>query len=199
MSDALLREALCALGRSLFERGLTHGSTGNLSVALTTASTTPTDARRALDPARLSLLDADGVHAWRRADQGGAAAFAMYRQRPRDCAVVHLHSVSGRFPVLAVDRANVAAAHCLHDADRHAAAAAVPRPDQLADARSAGRHHALLLANHGPVVSGSSLSAAADAVEELEATAKLWLLVRHERVRALDAAQVAEITARYLR
>ncbi|MEO7761044.1 MAG: aldolase, partial [Casimicrobiaceae bacterium] len=31
-ADAHLREQLCLLGRSLFERGLTHGSTGNLSV-----------------------------------------------------------------------------------------------------------------------------------------------------------------------
>jgi ribulose-5-phosphate 4-epimerase/fuculose-1-phosphate aldolase len=57
----------------------------------------------------------------------------------------------------------------------------------------------MLLANHGPVVSGSSLAAAADAIEELEATAKLWLLVRHEKVRTLDAAALADIARRFPR
>ena len=61
----------------------------------------------------------------------------------------------------------------------------------------AGRHHALLLANHGPVVAGSSLAAAADAVEELEATAKLYLLLQGQRVRPLTSAQVADIKRRY--
>ena len=61
----------------------------------------------------------------------------------------------------------------------------------------AGRHHALLLANHGPVVAGTSLAAAADAIEELEATAKLYLLLQGQRVRPLTEAQVADIRRRY--
>jgi ribulose-5-phosphate 4-epimerase/fuculose-1-phosphate aldolase len=61
----------------------------------------------------------------------------------------------------------------------------------------AGRHHALLLANHGPVVAGSSLAAAVDAIEELEATARLYLLLRGERVRPLSEAQVAELHRRF--
>ena len=61
----------------------------------------------------------------------------------------------------------------------------------------AGRHHALLLANHGPVVAGTSLAAAADAIEELEATARLYLLLRHERVRLLTPEQVAELRRRH--
>jgi len=55
----------------------------------------------------------------------------------------------------------------------------------------------VLLANHGPVVSGTSLAAAADAIEELEATAKLWLIVRREEVRLLDAAALADIARRF--
>jgi ribulose-5-phosphate 4-epimerase/fuculose-1-phosphate aldolase len=61
----------------------------------------------------------------------------------------------------------------------------------------AGRHHALLLANHGPVVAGTSLAAAADAIEELEATARLYLLLRDAPCRELTAAQVAELRRRY--
>jgi ribulose-5-phosphate 4-epimerase/fuculose-1-phosphate aldolase len=70
---------------------------------------------------------------------------------------------------------------------------------QLADAVRglASKHHALLLANHGPVVGGRSLAAAADAVEELEATAKLYLLVRGQRIRCLTDAEVADIQRRY--
>ena len=74
-----------------------------------------------------------------------------------------------------------------------------PGDMQLAEAVRgyAGRHHAMLLANHGPVVGGSSLAAAADAIEELEATARLYLLLKGQRVRPLTEAQVADIRRRY--
>ena len=74
-----------------------------------------------------------------------------------------------------------------------------PGDMKLADAvrRFAGKHHAVLLANHGPVVAGSSLAAATDAVEELEETAKLFLLLQGQRIRTLDAAQVAALRAKH--
>jgi ribulose-5-phosphate 4-epimerase/fuculose-1-phosphate aldolase len=70
---------------------------------------------------------------------------------------------------------------------------------KLADAvrALASKHHALLLANHGPVVGGSTLAAAADAVEELEATAKLYLIVRGQRIRCLSDTEVADLRRRY--
>jgi len=210
MTDAAARDALCRLGRSLFERGLTHGSTGNLSIRTDTGFLmTPTGSSLgALDPARLAVLDATGVHV--SGDPPTKEALlhlAMYRERPRDRAVVHLHSThSVAVSVLAdADPANVLPPLTAYYAMRIGTLPLVPyfAPGDvaLADAVAglASRHHAMLLSNHGPVVSGASLDAAADAIEELEATAKLWLLVRHEDVRPLDAAALADIARRFPR
>ena len=60
----------------------------------------------------------------------------------------------------------------------------------------AGRHHAVLLANHGPVVAGTTLDAAVDAIEELEATARLHLLLAGRPTRPLTAEQVAALRTR---
>jgi ribulose-5-phosphate 4-epimerase/fuculose-1-phosphate aldolase len=119
--------------------------------------------------------------------------------------VVHLHSVhSVAVSVLAeVDPANVLPPLTAYYVMRVGSLPLVPyyAPGDmgLADAVRgfAGRHHAVLLANHGPVVAGTSLAAAADAVEELEATAKLFLLLRGSPVRPLSAEQVAELQRRY--
>ena len=210
MTDAAARDALCRLGRSLFERGLTHGSTGNLSIRTGTGFLmTPTGSSLgALDPARLAVLDATGVHV--SGDPPTKEALlhlAMYRERPRDRAVVHLHSThSVAVSVLAdADPANVLPPLTAYYAMRIGTLPLVPyfAPGDaaLADAVAgfASRHHAMLLSNHGPVVSGASLDAAADAIEELEATAKLWLLVRHDNVRPLDAAALADIARRFPR
>jgi ribulose-5-phosphate 4-epimerase/fuculose-1-phosphate aldolase len=210
MTDAAARDALCRLGRSLFERGLTHGSTGNLSIRTDTGFLmTPTGSSLGtLDPARLALLDATGVHV--RGDPPTKEALlhlAMYRERPRDRAVVHLHSIhSVAVSVLAdADPTNVLPPLTAYYAMRIGTLPLVPyfAPGDvaLADAVAgfASRHHAMLLSNHGPVVSGASLDAAADAIEELEATAKLWLLVRHEAVRPLDAAALADLGRRFPR
>jgi ribulose-5-phosphate 4-epimerase/fuculose-1-phosphate aldolase len=210
VSDAKQREALCALGRSLFERGLTHGSTGNLSLRTSYGHLmTPTGSSLgALDPGRLSLLTADGEHV--DGDPPTKEALlhlAMYRQRPGDAAVVHLHAThSVAVSVLAdVDRDNVLPPLTAYYAMRIGTLPLLPyfAPGDSALANAVGaaatRHHAILLANHGPVVSGSSLAAAADAIEELEATAKLWLLVRHERVVPLSADALADLARRFPR
>ncbi len=210
MSDAALRERLCKLGRSLFERGLTHGSTGNLSVRSGDGFLlTPTGSSLGeLDPARLSVLDAEGRHVAGDAPTKEALLhLAMYRERPRDAAVVHLHSIhSVAVSVLAdVDPADALPPLTAYYAMRIGTLPMLPYfpPGDAGLAAAVGavaaRHHAMLLANHGPVVSGASLASAIDAVEELEATARLWLMLRHERLRPLTAEDVAEIARRFPR
>jgi 3-dehydro-4-phosphotetronate decarboxylase len=210
MTDAAARDALCALGRSLFERGLTHGSTGNLSARSGDGFLlTPTGSSLGtLDPARLSCLDAHGVHfAGDAPTKEASLHLAIYRERPADAGIVHLHSThSVAVSVLAdVDPNDVLpplTAYYVMRVGRLPLLPYYPPGDKaLAEAveRAAGRHHALLLANHGPVVSGTSLATAADAIEELEATAKLWLLVRREHLRPLTPEQQQEILRRHSR
>jgi 3-dehydro-4-phosphotetronate decarboxylase len=114
---------------------------------------------------------------------------------------VHLHSTySVAVSALAdVDAANVLppiTAYYVMRVGRLPLVAYYPPGDPaLADAvqRLAGKHHAVLLANHGPVVAGSTLDAAANAIEELEETAKLFLLLRGSKVRLLTDEQVAAL------
>lgn len=208
MNETAARESIVRIARSMYERGLTHGSTGNISVRIDGGwLMTPTGSSFGdLDPARLARLDASGRHV--AGDAPTKEAFlhrAMYEQQPRFAAVVHLHSVhSVAVSVLAdVDVDDVLpplTAYYVMRVGRLPLVPYFPPGDAgLAEAVRgfAGRHHALLLANHGPVVAGTTLAAAADAVEELEATARLYLLLRHERTRTLSEEQVAELRRRY--
>jgi ribulose-5-phosphate 4-epimerase/fuculose-1-phosphate aldolase len=204
------RESLCWLAKSMYDRGLTHGSTGNLSLRTDDGYVmTPTGSSLgALDPARLAVLDRAGNHVAGDAPTKEARLhLAMYRERPHDAAVVHLHAThSVAVSVLAdVDPADVLPPLTAYYAMRIGALPLLPyfAPGDAALAAAvgavAGKHHAVLLANHGPVVSGTSLAAAADAIEELEATAKLWLLLRGERLRLLTPEQRADIARRHPR
>jgi len=209
MSDEVkLRDELCALGRSLFERGLTHGSTGNLSVRCGEGwLMTPTGSNLGhLDPARLSRLDAHGrLLAGDPPTKEHFLHQAMYQERAQNQAVIHLHSThSVAVSVLDdVDRDDVLPPLTAYYVMRIGTLPLVPyyAPGDLRLAGAvrayAGRHHALLLANHGPVVAGSSLAAAGDAIEELEATAKLYLLLHGRRVRPLTPAQIADLKDRF--
>lgn len=204
------REALCRLGRSLFERGLTHGSTGNLSIRTDKGFLmTPTGVSLgALDAARLAVLDAQGRPvAGDPPTKEAALHLAMYAARHGDRALVHLHSthsvaVSILDDVDPADALPPLTAYYAMRVGRLPIAPYFPPGDEAlagAVAALAQKHHAILLANHGPVVSGTTLAAAADAIEELEATAKLWLLVRGQRVRHLTAEQVDELARRFPR
>src|ERR1700741_460629 len=204
MSEAKLREAICAIGRSIFGRGLTAGSSGNISVRTDDGwLMTPTNASLGrLDPARLSKLGHDG-----RVVSGDAPTKesflhrVMYDQRPGTGAVGPLHLThSVAVSCLAeVDPQNVLPPITAYYVMRVGRLPLVPyfRPGDLALAEAvrgfAAKHHAVLLANHGPVVGGSSLDAAVNAIEELEETAKLFLLLRGASTRYLTPPQVMEL------
>src|SRR5437899_2039031 len=204
MSEAKLREDICAIGQSIFARGLTAGSSGNISVPTDEGwLMTPTNASLGrLDPARLSKLDHDGRLV--SGDPPTKESFlhrVMYDERHDTGAVVHLHSThSVAVSCLAeIDPADVLPAITAYYVMRVGRLPLVPyfRPGDLDLAEAvrgfAGKHHAVLLANHGPVVAGSSLDAAVNAIEELEDTAKLYLLLRGAKTRYLTPAQVEKL------
>jgi 3-dehydro-4-phosphotetronate decarboxylase len=204
LNESKLREEICRLGASLFTRGLTFGSAGNISARLEDGwLMTPTNfSLGRLDPARLAKLDANGkLVSGEPPTKETFLHRAMYSERPQASAVVHLHSTySVAVSALAdVDAANVLppiTAYYVMRVGRLPLVAYYPPGDPaLADAvqRLAGKHHAVLLANHGPVVAGSTLDAAANAIEELEETAKLFLLLRGSKVRLLTNEQVAAL------
>jgi 3-dehydro-4-phosphotetronate decarboxylase len=209
MSDeAERREEICQLGASIFARGLTAGSSGNLSVRIADGwLMTPTNASLGrLDPARLSKLDDAGrLVAGDAPTKESFLHRVMYEERAGTGAVIHLHSThSVAVSCLAdIDPADVLPPITAYYVMRVGRLPLVPyfRPGDMALAEAvrgfAGRHHAVLLANHGPVVAGTSLDAAANAIEELEETAKLFLLLRGCRTRFLTAEQVAEVRAAF--
>jgi len=209
MTETKLREDICRFGRSLFERGLTPGSSGNISVRLDDGGwlVTPTNVSLGfLDPARISRLDAG--HRLIGGDPPTKEIplhRALYDTRGSARAVVHLHSTHS------------VAVSMLPEIDPRAAlppmtpyylmrcgpTALVPyfRPGDpaVADAIKglAGKYASVLLANHGPVVAGDSLEAAVFATEELEETAKLYLLLRGMNPRYLSPQQIADLNTAF--
>jgi 3-dehydro-4-phosphotetronate decarboxylase len=185
------------LGASFFRRGLTFGRTGNLS-ALDSQGTvfmTPTGVSlERLRAGSLSRVTLDGQHlGGPPPTKEGFLHLAIYRARPHARAVVHTHSTySVAVSCLRdVDTTNVLPMLTAYYAMRVGELPLLPyhAPGDPAlgavAERAAARHHALLLANHGPIVAGDDLAAAADALEEIEETAKLHLLLRGHAVRAV--------------
>ncbi|MDX6752000.1 3-oxo-tetronate 4-phosphate decarboxylase [Geminicoccaceae bacterium 1502E] len=206
--ESRLREEICRYGRSIFERGLTFGSSGNISVMLEDGwLMTPTNASLGnLDPARLSRLDPEGRHVG--GDKPTKETFlhqGMYRKRRNARAVVHLHSThSVAVSVLDdIDPEDVIPPLTAYYVMRVGKLPLVPyyRPGDPALGPAvealADRHRAVLLANHGPVVAGTSLDAAVYATEELEETAKLHLMLQGRRTRPLTPEQVADLRAHF--
>lgn len=198
MSFTTIREEICRLGQSLFHRGYTHGTSGNISVLLDDGSmiVTPTNASLGnLDPMELCIVDAAGCVSHGRAPTKELPLHsALYRTRGAARAIVHLHSThsvaASMLPDL--DPADVfppLTPYYLMKVGRTVLLPYFrpgdPRIAQAIDALQ-GQYSSILLANHGPVVSGLSLGETAAAIEELEQTAKLYLLVGHRQPTILN-------------
>ncbi len=204
MTESKIRDRIAELGKSIFDRGMTAGSSGNISVQLDDGwLLTPTNSCLGrLDPARISKLAPDGRHVG--GDPPSKELFlhsAVYQMRGSARAIVHLHSTHS------------VAVSCLPEVDPEDVLPPLtayyvmkigrlplipyyrPGDPKLGEAIRgyAAKSHAVLLANHGPVVAGTSLEDAVYATEELEETAKLYLLLHGRNPRCLTEAQIAEL------
>lgn len=203
------REQICRLSKSLFDRGLSHGSTGNISVRLSDGSllVTPTGSSMGfLQPDRISHLSASGVLL-----SGDPPTkelplhTAFYETRQQTGAVVHLHSChSVALSILAdVDPDNVlqplTAYGIMLLGKVKLLPFFVPGDPAMGEAvrQLDGKRSAVILANHGPVVAGKDLATAVNATEELEASARLALLLRGAPLNALNATQTQQIVDRF--
>ena len=209
MSEAALREQICLLAKSLFDRGLTHGSTGNISARTADGgllvSSTGTSFGR-LDPARLSRFDAKGnlidgdpptkempLHS------------AFYETRSTAGAVVHLHSCHSvawsmmpdaneddflppltPYAIMKLGRVKLLPFFLPGDPAMGEAVRGL-----------AGKRSAVMQANHGPVVAGKDVEAACNAIEELEETARLALLLQDRTARMLTDAQISAVVKKF--
>ncbi|SFA75663.1 Ribulose-5-phosphate 4-epimerase/Fuculose-1-phosphate aldolase [Rhizobium sp. NFR07] len=199
--ETKMRDEIARVGKSIFDRMLTFGSTGNISARLSNGDIlmTPTNASLGnLDPARLSRFSAEGVHV--DGDKPTKEAFlhqCMYCQQKMSGAVVHLHSTYAVAVSLLedIDPEDVLpplTAYYVMRVGRLPLVPYYPPGDKAlaeAVAEKAKDSHAVLLANHGPVVAGKTLQDAQYATEELEETAKLHLLLQSHRIRPLTSAQ----------
>ena len=209
MRDTALREQLCLLARSMFDRGLTGGSTGNISARTEDGgllvSPTGTSFGR-LDPGRLSRFNVNGALI------GGdeptkemSLHKAFYQTRGSAGAVVHLHSCHSvalsmlpdaneddflppltPYSIMQLGRVKLLPFF-------------MPGDPAMAEAVRglAGKRSAVMLANHGPVVAGKDVAAACNAIEELEDTAKLAMMVRGMNARGLSDDEVGAVVTRF--
>jgi ribulose-5-phosphate 4-epimerase/fuculose-1-phosphate aldolase len=203
--EAELRRKLVQAGGLLYARQLAHGSAGNLSVRLEdgTILVTPTNSSLGfLDADRISkLLPAGELISGDRPSKESFFHLAVYEERPAARAVVHLHSTySVAVSCLCHEQtANVlpplTAYHVMRVGKLPLLRYFRPGDRALADeVRKVSRNHrSMLLANHGPIVSGASLEEAIYAYEELEETAKLYFILGDRPTRPLSATEIADI------
>lgn len=208
-AETQLREQICLLAKSMFDRGLTGGSTGNISArtddgGLLVSPTGSSFGR--LDPGRLSRFGPEG-----RLVSGDAPTKEMplhkafYDSRSAAGAVVHLHSswsvawsmmpevdpddflpALTPYAIMKLGRVKLLPFY-------------LPGDPAMGDAVRgiAGRRCAVMLANHGPVVAGKDVEAACSAIEELEETARLAMITRGMQPRGLTDADVQKVVARF--
>ena len=207
--EVKLREQICLLAKSIFDRGLTGGSTGNISARTADGgllvSPTGTSFGR-LDPARLSRFDADGtLIGGDRPTKEMPLHSAFYDTRSSAGAVVHLHSChSVALSMLPdVDPDNLLPPLTPYALMKLGKVKLLPffLPGDPAMGEAvrglAGKRSAVMLANHGPVVAGKDVEAACNAIEEMEDTARLALLTRGMNPRMLTPDQVGRLVTEF--
>ncbi len=209
MTETQLREQICLLAKSLFDRGLTGGSTGNISARTDDGGllVSPTGASFGrLDPGRLSRFDAQG--ALIDGDQPTKEIplhTAFYDTRSTAGAVVHLHSChSVAWSMMPeVDEDNFLPPLTPYAIMKLGKVKLLPffMPGDPAMGEAvrglAGKRSAVMLANHGPVVAGKDVEAACNAIEELEDTARLAMMMRGVPARALTEAQIQTLVTKF--
>lgn len=207
--EAQLRETICILAKSMFDRGLTGGSTGNISARTEDGgllvSPTGTSFGR-LDPSRLSRFDARGRHIdGDNPTKEMPLHSAFYDTRSTAGAVVHLHSCHSvalsllpdvnedsflppltPYGIMKLGRVKLLPFFLPGDPAMGEAVRGL-----------AGKRSAVMLANHGPVVAGKDIEAACNAIEELEDTARLALLTRGMSPRMLTDTQVLALIKKF--
>lgn len=209
MSEEIeLRETMAALARSLFERGYSHGSAGNLSARLEDGVlVTPTNSSMGrLVPERLSKLHFDGTHiSGDPPSKEAGLHLGVLSARPEAGAVVHLHSTYATL------------LSCLDDTNPDDALPPItpylvmrvgrvpmvpyfaPGSEDLANAVAgkAQTNRAVLMANHGFVVTGRTLEDAVMNAEEFEENAKLLVFTRGSPVNLLSNDEIAALVAKF--
>lgn len=209
MTETQLREQICLLAKSMFDRGLTGGSTGNISARTEDGgllvSPTGTSFGR-LDPGRLSRFDAQG--ALINGDPPTKEMplhSAFYDTRSTAGAVVHLHACHSvalsmmpdanadnflppltPYAIMKLGKVKLLPFFMPGDPAMGAAVRGL-----------AGKRSAVMLANHGPVVAGKDVEAACNAIEELEDTARLAMMTRGMTARALNDDQVQALVTKF--
>ncbi|MEC9196918.1 MAG: aldolase [Pseudomonadota bacterium] len=207
--ESALREQICLLAKSMFDRGLTGGSTGNISARTPDGgllvSPTGTSFGR-LDPARLSRFDVAGnLIGGDKPTKEMPLHSAFYETRNQCGAVVHLHSCHSVAWSLMPEA----------DADNFLPPLTpysimklgkvkllpffMPGDPAMGDAVRglAGKRSAVMLANHGPVVAGKDVEAACNAIEELEDTARLAILMRGYEANQLTPEQINQVVTKF--
>ena len=207
--ETALREQICLLAKSMFDRGLTGGSSGNISARTHDGglliSPTGTSFGR-LDPGRLSRFDAAGT--WVDGDSPTKEMplhTAFYDTRHTTGAVVHLHSCHS---VALSMLPNVDVDNFLPPLTPYAVMKLgrvkllpffMPGDPAMGDAVRdlAGKYSAVMLANHGPVVAGKDVEAACNAIEEFEDTARLAMMTRGLQPKMLSSDQIANLVSKF--
>lgn len=209
ISDNKLREKICMLAESMYNRGLTGGSSGNISARTEEGGlfVTPTGSCFGrLDPSTLSHFNKNGLQIDGHVPTKELNLHAaFYDTRSSAAAVVHLHSCHSvaRSLLKDVDPNNFLPPLTAYSIMKLGKVKLLPyfRPGdpEMGEAVRglAGKHSAVMLAAHGPVVAAKNLEAAVYAIEELEETAKLSMLLNGYDANLITNEQIKDIVTHF--